>query len=145
MVDLGQVKWRKLLGFAIVVIVAAIVGYVLPSPMWANSPGRVLVRVAIIAAGFGILPVVYRIWSPSGRGRISTRRWVVLFALLVVMLLALGLLGPKLFSWLWGEPLRWHNFFGHSFRFRKGVLASPSRRRGLGKGAAFESLSPAAL
>ncbi len=100
MVDLGQVKWRKLLGFAIVVIVAAIVGYVLPSPMWANSPGRVLVRVAIIAAGFGILPVVYRIWSPSGRGRISTRRWVVLFALLVVMLLALGLLGPKLFSWL---------------------------------------------
>src|SRR6266481_9826200 len=36
---------------------------------------------------------------------------------------------------LWGEPLRWHNFLGHSFRFRKSVLASPSRIRGLGKGA----------
>ena len=39
----------------------------------------------------------------------------------------------------WGEPLRWHKLFGHSFRFPKGVLASPSRRRGLGKGTAFES------
>src|SRR5258708_39839301 len=45
----------------------------------------------------------------------------------------------------WGEPLRWHSFFGHSFRFRKSVLASPSRRRGLGKGTAFESPSPAVL
>ncbi len=53
--------------------------------------------------------------------------------------------GPKSDPAFWGEPLRWHNFFGHSFRFRKGVLASPSRRRGLGKGTAFESLSPAAL
>ena len=35
----------------------------------------------------------------------------------------------------WGEPLSWHSFFGHSFRFHKSVLASPSRRRGLGKGA----------
>src|ERR1700687_5257340 len=43
--------------------------------------------------------------------------------------------GPR----VWGEPLRWHSFFGHSFRFRKSVLASPSRRRGLGKGTAFES------
>src|SRR6266478_1832125 len=34
---------------------------------------------------------------------------------------------------LWGEPLRWHNFLGHSFRFRKSVLASPSRIRGLGR------------
>jgi hypothetical protein len=34
-----------------------------------------------------------------------------------------------------GEPLKWRNFFGHSFRFRKSVLASPSRIRGLGKGA----------
>jgi hypothetical protein len=39
----------------------------------------------------------------------------------------------------WGEPLGWHKLFGHSFRFRKSVLASPSRRRGLGKGTAFES------
>src|SRR6266581_7821563 len=23
----------------------------------------------------------------------------------------------KLFTTFWGEPLRWHNFFGHSFRF----------------------------
>jgi hypothetical protein len=45
----------------------------------------------------------------------------------------------------WGEPLEWHSFFGHSFRFPKNVLASPSRRRGLGKGTAFESLSPAVL
>src|SRR5882762_3234030 len=34
----------------------------------------------------------------------------------------------------WGEPLRWHNFFGHSFRFCKSVLASSSRRRVWGKG-----------
>src|SRR5216684_8469776 len=46
---------------------------------------------------------------------------------------------------LWGEPLSWHSFFGHSFRFRDSVLASPSRRRGLGKGTAFESPSPAVL
>ena len=30
------------------------------------------------------------------------------------------------------EPLSWRSFFVHSFRFRKSVLASPSRRRGLG-------------
>ena len=30
--------------------------------------------------------------------------------------------------------LRWHNFFEHSFRFRKGVLASPSRITGLWEG-----------
>src|ERR1051325_1408965 len=57
----------------------------------------------------------------------------------------LPLFVPKLFPFEWGEPLRWHSFFGHSFRFRKSVLASPSRRRGLGKGTAFESLSPARL
>jgi hypothetical protein len=45
----------------------------------------------------------------------------------------------------WGEPLRWHKFLGHSFRFCKSALASSSRRRGLGKGTAFESPSPAAL
>src|SRR6267154_545248 len=43
----------------------------------------------------------------------------------------------------WGEPLRWHKLSGHSFRFHRRILASPSRRRGLGKGTAFESLSPA--
>jgi hypothetical protein len=43
------------------------------------------------------------------------------------------------------EPLSWHKLFGHSFRFHKNVLASPSRRRGLGKGTAFESPSPAIL
>ncbi len=36
------------------------------------------------------------------------------------------LIGPN----FWGEPLRWHNFFGPSFRFCKSVLASSSRRRG---------------
>src|SRR5215472_6400321 len=46
---------------------------------------------------------------------------------------------------LWGEPLSWHRFLGHSFRFCKSVLASSSRRRGLGKGTASESPSPAAL
>jgi hypothetical protein len=50
---------------------------------------------------------------------------------------------PQVGPNFWGEPLSWHSFFGHSFRFRKSVLASPSRRRGLGKGTAFESLSPA--
>src|SRR5205807_10666079 len=29
-------------------------------------------------------------------------------------------------SW-WGEPLTWHNFFGHSFRFCNSVLASSSK------------------
>src|SRR5260370_42234787 len=53
--------------------------------------------------------------------------------------------GPKLDPHRWGEPLRWHSFFGHSFRFHNSVLASPSRRRGLGKGTALESLSPAVL
>src|SRR5438132_14072104 len=46
-----------------------------------------------------------------------------------------SLTAPKLHQNLWGEPLGWHKFFGHSFRFHKGVLVSPSRRRGLGKGA----------
>src|SRR5229473_223174 len=54
-------------------------------------------------------------------------------------------LGPKLDPSSWGEPLSWHSFLGHSFRFHKSVLASPSRRRGLGKGTAFESPSPAVL
>lgn len=45
----------------------------------------------------------------------------------------------------WGEPPRWHNFFVHSFRFGKSVLASSSRRRGLGKGTAIESHSPVTL
>src|SRR6202165_5254429 len=51
--------------------------------------------------------------------------------------------GLRLDPRYWGEPLRWHKLFGHSFRFRKSVLASPSRRRGLGKGTALESPSPA--
>ncbi len=97
MVDLRQVSWLK---YLIVPIVGVIVAYVLPSPTWANSPGRVLVRVAIIAAGFGIIPVVYRIWPPSEPARVSTRRFVAFFLLFVVVLLALGLLGPKLFSLL---------------------------------------------
>ena len=49
--------------------------------------------------------------------------------------------GPK----AWGEPLRWHKFFGHSFplsRFHEGVLVSPSRRRGLGKGTALDASVP---
>ena len=35
----------------------------------------------------------------------------------------------------WSEPLRWHNFLGHSFRFRNSALASPSgeRERGTGR------------
>src|SRR5260370_38622126 len=54
-------------------------------------------------------------------------------------------IGRKLIAMAWGEPLSWHSFFGHSFRFRDIVLASPSGRRGLGKGTAFESPSPAVL
>src|SRR5215831_15449987 len=57
----------------------------------------------------------------------------------------LPLIGRKLDGKSWGEPLRWHKFFGHSFGFHKGVLVSPSWRRGLVKGTEFESLSPAAL
>src|SRR6266702_7274144 len=40
-----------------------------------------------------------------------------------------GAIGPR----FWGEPLRWHNFLGHSFRFRKSVLASPSRKKRIGR------------
>ena len=39
------------------------------------------------------------------------------------------------FTPFWGEPLEWHSFFGHSFRFRNSVFASSSRIKGLGKGA----------
>src|SRR5437870_3493920 len=53
--------------------------------------------------------------------------------------------GPKSDPSFWGDPLEWHSFFGHSFRFRNSVFASSSRRRGLGKGTAFESPSPATL
>src|SRR6266699_1166508 len=59
--------------------------------------------------------------------------------------ISLLLLVPILYLTYWGEPLSWHSFFGHSFRFHRSVLASPSRRRDLGKGAALESPSPAAL
>ncbi|HVS89948.1 MAG TPA: hypothetical protein VHF01_17230 [Candidatus Acidoferrum sp.] len=55
------------------------------------------------------------------------------------------LLVPLLCAIYWGEPLSWHSFGWAQFPFYKSVLASPSRRRGLGKGTAFESLSPAAL
>src|SRR5208337_156157 len=48
-------------------------------------------------------------------------------------------------SHCWGEPFCWHKLFVHSFRFPKTDFASPSRRRGLGKGTAFESLSPEVL
>ena len=36
------------------------------------------------------------------------------------------------------NPLEWHKLFGHSFRFHRRILAPLSRRRGLGKGTAFE-------
>ncbi len=38
----------------------------------------------------------------------------------------LGPIVPKLFPVVWGEPLRWHNFFGHSFPFRKARCISNS-------------------
>ncbi len=97
MVDLRQVSWLK---YVIVLIVAVIAGYVLPPSTWADSPGRVLVRVAIIVAAFGIILVVLRFWPPSGRGSISTRRFVAVFALFVVVMLALGFFGSNLNSWL---------------------------------------------
>src|SRR5271165_4246132 len=55
-------------------------------------------------------------------------------------LLSRSRIGPKLTENIGVNPLRWHSFFGHSFRFRNRVLASPNRRRGLGKGTASESL-----
>ena len=36
--------------------------------------------------------------------------------------------GPKLDPSSWGEPLGWHNFFGHSFRFLKACLQRCSVR-----------------
>ncbi len=98
MADLRQASWLK---YVIVLIVAVIAGYVLPPSTWADSPGRVLVRVAIIVTSFGIILVVLRIWPPSGQGLISTRRFVAVFAVFVVVLLALGFFGPKLTSWLY--------------------------------------------
>ncbi len=97
MADLRQATWVK---YVIVLIVAVIAGYVLPPPTWADSPSRVLVRVAIIVTSFGIILVVLRIWPPSGRGSISTRRFVAVFALFVVAMLALGFFGSNLISWL---------------------------------------------
>jgi serine/threonine protein kinase len=44
----------------------------------------------------------------------------------------------------WGDPLKWHNFFGHSFRIYFGAFVSPSRGWGLGKGTATESPSSVA-
>jgi hypothetical protein len=105
MPELRQATWLK---YVVIPIVAVIAGYVLPPPTWADSPGRVLVRVAIIVAAFGLIPVVDRIWpAPSGQGLISTRRLVALFALFAFVLLALGFFGPKLISWLY-----WAGFGG---------------------------------
>ena len=97
MADLKQASWLK---YVIVLIVAVIAGYVLPPSTWADTPGRVLVRVAIIVTSFGIILVVLRIWPPSGQGSISTRRFVAVFAVFVLVMLALGFFGPKLISWL---------------------------------------------
>jgi len=43
---------------------------------------------------------------------------------------------------LWGDPLRCHKNFGHSFRFYSDPFVSPSKGWGLGKGTAIESPSP---
>ncbi len=75
----------------------------------------------------------------------KVRRVVLDFELKKDLYQALSRMRPDKDPRYWGEPLSWHKLFGHSFRFPKGVLASPSRRRGLGKGTAFESLSPVAL
>src|SRR6266704_3355393 len=91
-------------------------------------------------------------FEPStSRSRISSRNTILLarLALFCVEHADMGpysaAIGLKSDPTIWGEPLGWHSFFGHSFRFRKSVLASPSRRMGLGKGTAFESPSPAVL
>ncbi len=99
MADLRRASWLKYL--IIPIVVGVIAAYVLPPPTWADSPARVVVRVAIIVAAFAIIPVVYRIWPPSGQRLVSTRRFVADFALFAVVLLALGFFGPKLISWLY--------------------------------------------
>ncbi len=55
----------------------------------------------MIVAAFGIILVVLRTWPPSGQGLVSTRRFVAVFAVFVVVRLALGFFGPKLISWLY--------------------------------------------
>jgi hypothetical protein len=49
----------------------------------------------------------------------------------------LGLVVPKLFPTFWSEPLRWHNFFGHSFHFHASPPSShlpwPTRIKGAQK------------
>src|SRR6266436_7560337 len=83
--------------------------------------------------------------------RISSRNTILLarLALFCVEHADMGpysaAIGLKSDPTIWGEPLGWHKLFGHSFRFHRRILASPSRRRGLGKGTAFESLSPEVL
>jgi hypothetical protein len=44
----------------------------------------------------------------------------------------LGVWDPSWALKKWGEALGWHKLFGHSFRSHRRILASPSRRRGLG-------------
>jgi hypothetical protein len=87
--------------------------------------------------------------TSCGQGSCKKSILLVRLALFYVMVHGFGanlaLFGPRLDPSSWGDPLSWHSFFGHSFRFPKSVLASPSRRRGLGKGTAFESPSPATL
>ena len=49
----------------------------------------------------------------------------------------LAAIGPNLDPNLWGEPLSWHSFFGHSFRFRKSVLATDKPMSEISQDAAF--------
>jgi hypothetical protein len=100
MASMRKASWLK---YVTVLTVALLAAYVLPPPTWENSPGRVLVRVAIIVATFGIILGVLGTWHPSGQRRISTRRFVAFFAAFVVVLLALGFFAPKLISWLYQE------------------------------------------
>src|SRR6266436_3048860 len=98
------------------------------SPIYAGAPGETRTPDPLLRR-YAVQNSKCRFWCRlrGGASLISPLNWTEL--------------GLK----VWGEPLGWHKLFGHSFRFHRRILASPSRRRGLGKGTAFESLSPEVL
>jgi hypothetical protein len=63
-------------------------------------------------------------------GGFADQSWISILLVRLAFTLALlpdfgpylGPIVPKLFPKLWGEPLRWHNFLGHSLRFCMSVF-----------------------
>ncbi len=81
-------SWLKYVVVGLVFIGA---GLILTQPLASeHAPGGTLIRIAITVVAFGIIPVVHRIWPSRGGEKVPARRFVTFFALLVVLLLAVG-------------------------------------------------------